>query len=255
MKLTSKIQVVDKTETATVWPQSTATEGDVWVLEDDRKSRDEIVAALESSHFTVRAFADLTSFIESMEVSQTVPLAVVADISLEDGDFFDIIDDYAKIGIPTIVLSSYISPTHVAIVEQIGLDFISLVEKPAKMIVLAARVVAVTERARLIKGRSEILSVDSKNHVASNAIGTIGISPLEMHILAAFEATSNFSLDIVSLIKETWPGEKNPSKAKLRVNISRLNVKLIDIGLNITFSRVTSRYNLTILDEPLSKAS
>ena len=75
------------------WPKW-AHGGTIWVLEDDQKEREMAVRAMELSGFTVRAFSGMNDFRKAIE-SDDAPNGVIADIRLDDGDFFGYFDDYS----------------------------------------------------------------------------------------------------------------------------------------------------------------
>jgi DNA-binding response OmpR family regulator len=222
--------------------------GVVWILEDDARERAVLVHAVKQSCFDVREFDSLASFMSALE-SDDAPDAVVADINLEDGSFFDVFSDYAPLKIPTIILSGVVTATHVHLVEEKGGKSISLLEKPAKPSVLAARIVSMAKRAYIERGRSDILTLDTKNHTVYNKCGKTTITKLDMHMLAAIEATDDYKISIKDLIKTVWPDERTISKERVRVNMSRLNKKLADIGLRINYRRADESFRLELTDD------
>jgi len=225
--------------------------GTVWVLEDEALEREPIVRALRQSGFHVREFDTVRGFSLSLE-SEPTPAAVVADIRLEDGNFFDIFDNYSPLKIPTIILSYTVTPTHIALVEERGGGYISILEKPAKPIVLSARIVSMARRAYIDKGRAEMMTLDAKNHTAYNRCGRVSVTKLHMNILGAIDAALDFRVTIDDLIRLAWPDERAISPQRVRVNISRLNDVIGDIGLRIDFNRTDRTYSLSVVSEDTS---
>jgi DNA-binding response OmpR family regulator len=218
--------------------------GTVWVLEDEDHEREVLVAALKKSGFDVRSFASIHEFRDAFE-SDDAPAAVLADINLKDGDFFQVFDDYVPLKIPTVILSGVVTPDHVRLVENVGGFSMSLIEKPAKPAVLAARVVCMVERAYIERGRADVMTIDNNRHTVYNVHGKAGeITKLDMKILTAIDAKRDYVVSITELLQNAFPGERSPSKEKLRVNISRLNKKLSECRLRIVYDRARETFSL-----------
>lgn len=236
-------KLLNATQSNSDSPQSSKG-ADVWVLEDNPTESAAIVSALMESGLQVSLFETLAGFVDSLEAAKAMPACVIADIHLGDGSFFDIIDDYVKIELPTIILSQIISPLHVKVLAGSPSSHITLLEKPVSYAVLAARVVSIIEKSQSEMDRHSILEVDSSNGIARNSVGSIEITPLEGRILRALESTEQFTVSLLDLMRKTWPDERKLSKAKMRVNVSRLNAKIAIMGIKIIYIRSLSVYTL-----------
>jgi DNA-binding response OmpR family regulator len=104
-------------------------------------------------------------------------------------------------------------------------------------------------RAYIDKGRAEMMTLDTKNHTAYNRCGRVSITKLHMNILAAIDTSPDFRVTLHELIRLAWPDERAISPQRVRVNISRLNDVISEIGLRIDFNRTDRTYALGIISE------
>ena len=220
----------------------------VWILEDSSHDRAIYVNAVTLAGFSVREFDNLYDFIEATQNADQMPDAVIADIRLGDGDFFMTVKDYAPLKIPTIVLSAAVESCHVAELEKKGMERFTLIEKPATPKVLAARVCSMVKKAFIDKMRSDTLCVDGKNGRIYNSTGSFSASIIDLKIMSAIEASENLSISRETVKKVGWPEVKNLATGVLNTHITRLNKKLKDINLRLTYDREAEFYYLSFAE-------
>lgn len=202
----------------------------IFIVEDERKLRQELMSLLEKSGFECRTTEDYKD--AAAVILDASPDLVLLDINLPDADGFNICREIRQDSeVPIIIVTSLESNMDEVFGFHVGAD--DFITKPYSVHVLMARIERLLKRT----GKKEVrlthrgATLDVLKSEISYRREKAELTKNELGILRVLMENKGNIIPRNELIRELWEQDEFVEDATLTVNINRLRKKLEDIGL------------------------
>ncbi len=197
----------------------------IWILEDFEGCRFVYHKVLDH-HYDTRYFATLEDFRQALRLTESLPDLVVADLTLEDGTFFDLLgdaDDQELLTVPFIVVSSMCDSDALRFCYRKGA--VDYLVKPFKKAELLVKVEQALMKKDTFRGVSDLLHSDS-------------FTKKERQIMQVLYDAKGLAVSREKILKTIWKKENVAPKTvdvhihNIRKKVSEEKVKIIADGSN-----------------------
>lgn len=192
----------------------------IWILEDFEGCRFVYHKVLDH-RFETRYFSKLEDFRQALRLTSEMPDLVVADLSLEDGSFFDILgnaEDQELLTVPFIVVSSMCDSDALRFCYRKGA--IDYLVKPFKKAELLVKIEQALLKKSTFRGVSDLLHSDS-------------FTKKERQIMQVLYDAKGSSVSREKILKTIWKKESvAPKTVDVHIHNIRKKVTSSEIKIN-----------------------
>lgn len=161
------------------------------------------------------------------------PNVLIVDPTIADGSPAEVV---GRIGgysdAPLLVLADVVDEA--VVVEALDAGAVDVVGRPLRPLELLGRVAAAARRsgtgAPETADLADGLRVDAAQRTAAVAGRDLGLTPIELNLLAAMAARRGGVVDHRLLLRAAWPNPAAVDLETLRTHLARLNAKLVEAG-------------------------
>jgi two-component system KDP operon response regulator KdpE len=161
------------------------------------------------------------------------PDVLVVDPAIGEGSAADLVSRLGGYSdAPLLVLADLVDET--LVVEALGAGAVDVVGRPLRPLELLARIAAAARRGGPSGAESgtlpDGLRVDAAQRHATVDGRDLGLTPIELDLLAAMAARRGGVVDHRLLLRAAWPDPASVDPETLRTHLARLNAKLVEAG-------------------------
>lgn len=161
------------------------------------------------------------------------PDILVVDPAIGEGSPADLVSRLGGYSdAPLLVLADLVDEA--VVVAALDAGAVDVVGRPLRPLELLGRVAAAARRggspATEAGALADGLHVDAAQRLASVAGRDLGLTPIELDLLAAMAARRGGVVDHRLLLRAAWPDPAAVDPETLRTHLARLNAKLVETG-------------------------
>ncbi|GLC82224.1 response regulator transcription factor [Lacrimispora brassicae] len=203
----------------------------LFIIEDDKVLRTELISLLESYNYSCETSDDFKNIIS--EATGSNADLILLDINLPYCDGYHVCREIRKTSdVPIIVVTSRNNDMDELMSMNLGAD--DFITKPFNIQILLARIGAILKRTNQKNYSSEIeykgLTLSMAKSTAYYEGKETGLTKNELRILSVLMQNADSILSRDDLMDELWQSDEFVDDNTLTVNVNRLRKKLEEIG-------------------------